>query len=695
MNKVYIHVILSCFLITTICFAQDKKKNDSLFALANSAKEDKVKVDAWNELAYIFRNTEPDTVIYFTTHALELATKLNYKSGIADAYLWMALAFTNVGKYDEALEKCSAALNIYDRLIIGASPSAKKRLLKQKARSINITATTYYYQGNYTEAVKYQMLVLDIANKLEDMNLLTSSYQNIGVYYKEQGNYSGALKNDFICLKIYEKIKDKNGIADCYGNIGTIYEEQKNYDQALFYYLKGSVLKKEIKDKKGIAIAYTNIGNVYRKQGKSNASLANYLLALEIDKAMDDKFSLTNDFISIGIIWQNRGENSKALETFFEALKISEEINAKHLVSLSKLAIGEIYRIQGNLNSAEEFLNSALQLALESGSNDAIQNIYSQLAALDSAKGKWKNAYTHHKLFMTYRDSVFNEKNTKEMTAQFMQYDFDKKESINKAEQEKKDAIAQEEMQKQKLVRNVFVGGFALVSLFAGVFFTQRNKIKNGKKRSDELLLNILPETIAEELKAKGTAEAKLLDSVTVLFTDFKGFTQLSEKLNAKQLVAEINECFSVFDQIMTKHNIEKIKTIGDAYMAAGGLPILNTTHATDVINAALDIQQFMQEHKTKKEASGKLFFEIRIGVHSGPVVAGIVGVKKFAYDIWGDTVNTASRMESSGEAGKINISGSTYELVKEKFTCVHRGKIHAKNKGEIDMYFVESCNEG
>jgi class 3 adenylate cyclase len=201
---------------------------------------------------------------------------------------------------------------------------------------------------------------------------------------------------------------------------------------------------------------------------------------------------------------------------------------------------------------------------------------------------------------------------------------------------------------------------------------------------------NISEGTYTFKLKAKGSAEAKLIDEVTVLFTDFKGFTQLSEKLSPKELVAEINECSSAFDHIMQKHGVEKIKTIGDAYMAAGGLPTSNTTHANDVVLAALDIQQFMHDHKAKKEAAGELFFEIRIGVHTGPVVAGIVGVKKFAYDIWGDTVNTASRMESSGEVGKVNISGTTYELVKDKFNCKHRGKITAKGKGEIDMYFVE-----
>ncbi|MBL0137782.1 MAG: hypothetical protein IPP86_04530 [Bacteroidetes bacterium] len=213
------------------------------------------------------------------------------------------------------------------------------------------------------------------------------------------------------------------------------------------------------------------------------------------------------------------------------------------------------------------------------------------------------------------------------------------------------------------------------------------------KKKSDDLLLNILPEEVAEELKAKGSADAKQFQDVTVMFTDFKGFTQISEKLSPSELVSEIDYCFKAFDAIIGKHNIEKIKTIGDSYMCAGGLPVVNLTNAVDVVSAALEIQEFMKQHLLKRNREGKEPFEIRIGIHTGPVVAGIVGLKKFAYDIWGDTVNIASRMESSGEAGKVNISGSTWQLVNHKFQCTQRGKIHAKNKGEIEMYFVEKEN--
>ncbi len=210
------------------------------------------------------------------------------------------------------------------------------------------------------------------------------------------------------------------------------------------------------------------------------------------------------------------------------------------------------------------------------------------------------------------------------------------------------------------------------------------------KKKSDDLLLNILPAETAEELKSTGHSKAKRIEQVTVMFTDFKNFTQASENLSPEELVHEINACFSAFDTIITSYGIEKIKTIGDAYMCAGGLPEPGTTRPEDVVSAALEMQKFIERMKHERMGKGLPFFELRIGIHTGPVVAGIVGLKKFAYDIWGDTVNIAARMESSGETGKINISGATFNLVKDKFSCMYRGKIQAKNKGEIDMYFVD-----
>lgn len=208
--------------------------------------------------------------------------------------------------------------------------------------------------------------------------------------------------------------------------------------------------------------------------------------------------------------------------------------------------------------------------------------------------------------------------------------------------------------------------------------------------KSEKLLLNILPEDVAEELKEKGTSEPILYESVSVLFTDFQGFTKIAESLTPQELIEELDQCFSYFDALMEGYGLEKLKTIGDSYMCAGGIPRRNNTHAIDCVLAAIEIQYIMQRIKEEKEGKGKPYWELRIGIHSGPLIAGVIGEKKFAYDVWGDTVNTASRMESSGTAGKVNISGSTFELIKEYFDCEYRGKVNAKNKGEVDMYYVE-----
>jgi class 3 adenylate cyclase len=218
----------------------------------------------------------------------------------------------------------------------------------------------------------------------------------------------------------------------------------------------------------------------------------------------------------------------------------------------------------------------------------------------------------------------------------------------------------------------------------------QGEEIALEKQKSENLLHNILPEEVAQELKEKGSATPKHYELITVLFTDFKGFTNIAEKISPTEVIENLNTCFLAFDNICDKYGLEKIKTIGDSYMCAGGLPVANTTNPVDVVLAGLEMQDFMARWIADKQASGQEVWELRLGIHSGEAVAGVVGKNKFAYDIWGDTVNLASRMESSGEVGKVNISGTTYALIKDKFVCTFRGKIQAKNKGEVEMYFVE-----
>ena len=380
----------------------------------------------------------------------------------------------------------------------------------------------------------------------------------------------------------------------------------------------------------------------------------------------------------------------EALDNYLLAADYFNEVANKPALAGHYAKIGRSYVQLGQYASARRYFDRAFVLNQELNSTKELNGYYEGRVLLDSATGHWQDAFSHYKLFIATRDSMYNEENTVRMVQTRMQYEFDKIEAAARAEQEKKDTLASQRLQRQKLLRNGFMGGFGVVVLFAGIFFGQRNRIRKGKERSDELLLNILPAEVAEELKAKGSSEAKLIDEVTVLFADFKEFTQISINQTPRGLVNEINACFSAFDRIMQEHGVEKIKTVGDAYLAAGGLPRPNDTHAADVIRAALAMQAFLRTRQRERQAQGEFFFEARIGVHTGPVVAGIVGVKKFAYDIWGDTVNTAQRMEAACEAGKVNISAATYALVKDQFSCTYRGRLETKGKGEVEMYFVE-----
>ncbi len=247
----------------------------------------------------------------------------------------------------------------------------------------------------------------------------------------------------------------------------------------------------------------------------------------------------------------------------------------------------------------------------------------------------------------------------------------------------------------EKIIFYIMNIGTALTVVFAASAWFVKS-LQYEKQRSESLLLNILPSEVAQELKISGKVEPKDFANLTILFTDFIDFTRLAGSLSAKELVAEIDHCFRAFDDITSNYNVEKIKTIGDAYMAVGGQMDDYNCEPCHVVMAGIEMQQFMLQRKHERMKEGKQFFEMRIGIHSGPVVVGVVGVKKFQYDIWGDTVNIASRMESAGENGRVNISEATYFQIKHRseFKYISRGKIEAKGKGKLEMYFVESISK-
>jgi adenylate cyclase len=565
------------------------------------------------------------------------------------------------------------------------------KFTRAAAMAYNLQGVANAMKGNYPIALDNYKKSLAIDERNGYKKGITGALNNIGNIYLNQGNYPQALDYYHRSLKIYEEIADKKGIALILNNIGNIYSLMKDYPRSLEYQLKSLAVCQEIDDKRGAASAMSNIGNAYLNLKNYPLALDYFKKALRFFEVTGDKTGMAINYVNIGRFYEDQGNYTLALEYSQKSLELNKSMGAKQPMATDQINIGRQYKKLGKYALALDYCRGGLLLAEEVGALKQQKAACECLYETHKASGTSKLALDYHEQMIRLNDSINNTETTRKIVQLDMQYAFDKKETIAKAEQEKKDAVTAQELRRQKLVRNGFIGGFAVVLLFAGVFLSQRNRIGKEKKRSEELLLNILPEETAKELKEKGHSDAQLVDDVTVLFTDFEGFTALSEKVTPQELVADLHACFSAFDRLCEKYGIEKIKTIGDAYMAAGGLPTPKQNHAKDTVSLALEMAEVVEIEKARKMAANLPYFDIRIGVHTGPVVAGIVGIKKFQYDIWGDTVNTASRMEASGVPGKVNISQATYEQLKEDpaFSLISRGKIHVKGKGEMEMYFV------
>ena len=548
-------------------------------------------------------------------------------------------------------------IQIAEDLYEYAAPYAEKNpLLFGYANLIN--TFRYLFDEKFEKAL---VLIGEVERLFYEQNNTIGSAICNGVYgtlYRTIGNYDMALEFLMIAqdhLRVHTTTQIR--LLASLNDIGGIYLDLKNYEEALSVFNETELISRNHNSYYWLIYANQGIGKVYQNLNKHELAEKHLFKALEVSEKHNNKKSICNSYNALANYFNSISDYSRAIDFNKQALLLRESINLISGVITNCISLGDIYIKLQQKDEAIKILLKGLELADKISVKKKKYQIHYMLSTIFESRDEFKKAILHYKYFHETQFELDVEDNNRKISNAKI---------IFQSEQNKKENI---------------------------IIKKQKELLEIEKKRSDDLLLNILPSEVAEELKAKGSAEAKLINEVTVLFTDFKGFTQLSEKLSPKELVGEINTCFSAFDHIMQKHGVEKIKTIGDAYMAAGGLPTPNKTHAEDVVKAALEIQDFMQRHKAEKVAAGELFFEIRIGVHTGPVVAGIVGIKKFAYDIWGDTVNTASRMESSGEVGKVNASDTTYELVKDKFNCTHRGKIQAKGKGEIDMYFVEGIS--
>jgi adenylate cyclase len=559
------------------------------------------------------------------SHLLDFQGKLNEAMGIART------AFELAEKTDDFEGKASACRNI---------------------------ARIYDWQGKYADAMQYYRQALTIYEEMGDRFNAASVLVHIADVNWQQGNHTIALKQNFETLKLLEKIGDKADIVRTTNCIGNIYSNLRKYDEALKFYDRAYKLGNELQDKRAIVSLHYNIGIIHHEKGDEKEALKYHLRALELCQEIGHKHYLAACLNYVGNIYSTMGDYHHALDYQLQGLEVAGQIAETRRVAHSLVSAGKTYYKLGQEAESVSHLQQGLNLATDLGEKSQIRDALVTLTEIYSNRKDFEKALGYHKRYHQVENEIAGE----EAQIHIAQLSFQ-----NNLEQKEKEAE---------------INRLKNVELHDALMHLQIEK-----DRSESLLLNILPAEVAAELKEKGESEAKQFDNVTVMFSDFQNFTGFAEKLSPKELVSELNTCFKAFDQIISKFKLEKIKTVGDGYIAVAGLPVANPKHAEEMLRAAIAIRDFMAERRANL---GDNTFEVRIGLHTGKVVAGIVGLNKYAYDIWGDAVNTAARMQQHSKPGHINISGETYELVKDKFNCSYRGKIAAKHKGEVDMYFVE-----
>ena len=539
---------------------------------------------------------------------------------------------------------------------------------------------------NPEKALLYSEELLRRAQALDSTGYIIAGFQQKGNNLKLKGDLSQALASYFEGVKIAKETEGKKELGKLYVAIAGVYSVMGNHKNTIQYYKNALSILKEVNDPQTYAITLENLGDFYNLTlSKPDSALLYFERSGPLFKALDFKTGLAYNLGNKGLAYAQLGQNSIAEENISQAITLLEESGDYFPICVYLTYMADMYLLRDDWDSAFGAAQRSLKMAQQYGLKNQISDAYLKLSELHEKRGNAVESLTYYKKHITFKDSVKNINTVQQMANQEV------------ARSQLEVTLAEQRSKNQLNITIATAIALFLIGLLAfGLYrrnrFIRKTKeiIENERDRSDSLLLNILPEETAAELKINGKVKAKKFESVTVLFTDFKGFTHYSEDLDPEKLVETVGVYFSKFDDIMEKYGLEKIKTIGDSYMCAGGLPYPTKDHALKMVQAAFEIVDFVEETKHNAQ-EGQIYFDIRVGINTGKVVAGVVGSKKFSYDIWGDTVNVASRMESMSEPGKINISKSTYEFIKSDFDCEYRGEIEAKNRGKVKMYYINA----
>ncbi|MCB7480150.1 adenylate/guanylate cyclase domain-containing protein [Christiangramia sediminis] len=545
------------------------------------------------------------------------------------------------------------------------------------------------YSGDPDQGLYYSNLLISKASQANNNQFLHSGYLQKGNHLQSVGDNPKALEAYFKSKDFAILAGDQVGEGAILISIADTYSEMDNHKNAKSYYQKGINIIRNTNDSIVLATALLNAGDEYFNTRDFDSALVYFEESGQIFNQLNYKIGVAYNNGNLGMVYAQQGKDALAEEKMNMAIEILEELEDYSPISVYLTYMADIYLRKNDLNVAFQYSNKSLALVEKYGFKDQISEAHLKLAELNKKVGNFKEAYLHYENHIAYRDSLNNIEAVQEMARIRTDNEVAQK-------QAEVDLMAQKEKTQNAIILATVIG-FVLIGILA-IGLLRRNKfisktksiIEKERNRSDQLLKNILPADTARELRDTGKVKSQRFDSVSVLFADFVGFTGYAERLTPEEVVDSVDFYFSKFDEIVETYGLEKIKTLGDCYMCAGGLPFPAKDHAEKIVFAAFEMLEFVKTFKAKSEMENdNIVFDIKVGINSGPVVAGVVGTKKFAYDIWGDTVNIASRMESNSEPGKINISESTCDLISQNFECVYRGELEVKNKGVMKMYYV------
>lgn len=578
-----------------------------------------------------------------------------------------------------------------EQVLLSARPTGKAYL-----QLLNELAET---QTDPERKLTFSQTLLNEATQARDSTWILEGYLHVGTALRLLGDLDSALVNFYRAARIADEKNSKKDLARATVTIADVYSIMGNHSGALRFYQEALDIFREVRDTANLAATLINAGDEYFNYGSLDTARLFFEESLQVSRVFGFDMGIAYSLGNLGLVYAEQQNDALAQTNIQAAVDYLTQMKDYYPISVYLLYMADIYLRKGDESTAIRYVKNSLSLADRYGLREQISDAHRKLAEIYEQQKNYAQALSHFQDHVTYRDSFRNLETVQQMAE--LRTDFavaQKQAQIDLLEKEAEIRRLRETRQRKLN----YAAGFSLLAVLVIIFglyrrnrFIKRtsNIIAKEQDRSDALLRNILPDKIAQELKDNGKVKATRFESVTVLFSDFIGFTRYSTRLAPEKLVESIDLYFSKFDEITEKFGLEKIKTVGDAYMCAGGMPFSTVDHARKTMLAALEMLQFVEQMKNEKH-EGLPRYDVRIGVNSGPVIAGIVGTKKFAYDIWGNTVNIAARLEKAGAANKINIAESTYQMIQDDFLCTYRGEINVRHKGKMNMYFVEGLRE-